>query len=129
MNTPEVTDLLWAQFVAQLGFGRLVFITREQFDRALDAWEIEPVEINGELAFATLTKGPEFHFASFETGRPISLAMIRERIEPLMERHGFVTTRTPKSEPRQHRFNRLFGFKATGEDEFFVHYRLERACP
>lgn len=118
----EVVDALWAQIEL------IVFITREQFTRALSEWEIEPVEIDGRLAFAAITKGPEFHFASFDTGASISLAMIRARIEPILDRHGFVTTRTPRSEARQHRFNKRFGFRITGADEFFTHFRMDRPC-
>ena len=119
----EVIDRLWGQIEP------IVYITRGQFERVLTDWEIEPVAVNGELAFAALVKGPEFHFASFDTGAPITRGMIRSRLEPIMKRHGFVATRTPKTgADRQHRFNRAFGFQVFGEDEFFTHYRLERAC-
>lgn len=121
MTDAAVIDALWAQIEP------IAFITRDQFARGLDAWEVEPVEVDGELAFAALTQGPEFHFTTFGTGHPISLAMIRARLDPILARHGFVTTRTPKDEPRQHRFNRLIGFKVSGEDEHFIHYRLEKS--
>lgn len=116
-------DALWAQIEPT------TFMTRGQFERGLDGWTIEAVEIDGELAFAALTHGPEFHFTSFGTGKPISMAMIRARLDPILARHGFVTTRTPKSERRQQRFNRLLGFKVTGSDEFFLHFRLDQKCP
>lgn len=121
MVEPAVIDALWAQIEPT------VFITREQYVGELDGWDIEAVHIAGRLAFAVLSRGPEFHFASFGTGAPISLRMIRERLGPLIERHGYVTTRTPKAgADRQHRFNRLLGFKAVGEDEFFTTYRKDR---
>lgn len=124
MNS-DVADALWTQIEPD------VYITRDQFMRGLAEWDVEPVEINGELAFAGLTKGPEFHFASFETGAPITLAMIRTRLGAIMDRHGYVTTRTPKEgADRQHRFNQAFGFQVAGEDEFFVHYRKDdKPCP
>lgn len=122
MTNAAVIDALWAQIEPT------AYITRDQFARGLDAWEVEPVEVDGELAFAALTQGAEFHFTTFGTGRPISLAMIRARLEPILARHGFVTTRTPKGESRQHRFNKLIGFKAVGESEFFVNYRLDPKC-
>ncbi len=118
----NVIDALWAQIEP------IAFITREQFVHGLKEWDIETVEIGGELAFAALTKGPEFHFASFDTGAPITLRMIKARIDPLLDRYGFVTTMTPKDDSRQHRFNRTFGFKKVGESEFFLHFRLERRC-
>jgi hypothetical protein len=120
----EVIDRLWEQVEPT------VYITREQWVSGLADWDIEAVRIDGTLAFAALTRGPEFHFASFDTGTPISMSMIRSRLAPIIERHGFVTTRTPKEgADRQHRFNRAFGFHTTGEDEFFVHYRLNNKCP
>ena len=115
-----VTDAIWAQIEPD------VYIARDQFERCLSEWEIEAVEIDGALAFAGLTRGPEFHFASFDTGAQITRDMIRSRLTPIMARHGFVTTRTPtEGMDRQHRFNRAFGFKVAGYDEFFTHYRLE----
>lgn len=114
-----VIDALWAQIEPT------VFIQREQFERELDGWEIEPVEIDGKLAIVALTKGPEFHFATFGTGAPVRLW---KWLNPIIDRHGFATTRTPKDAARQHRFNLKFGFTVTGEDEFFMYYRLERSC-
>ena len=120
----EVIDLLWAEIEP------IAFITREHFERGLAAWDIETVEDDaGRLAFAAMTQGPEFHFASFNTGKAISLAMIRERLAPIMDRFGYVTTRTPiEGANRQHRFNKILGFKEIGQDEFFVTYRMEAPC-
>lgn len=114
-----IIDLLWAQTE------RNVFITRAEFERRLEGWTIEPVEIDGEIAFATLTCGPEFHFASFGKKKPISLAMIWERLNPIIKRHGYVDVTTPKNDTRQQRFNRRLGFHEVGCDEFFIRYRLE----
>lgn len=120
----DVADQLWAQIESE------VYITREQFDRALAEWTIETAYHDGRLAFAALTRGPEFHLASFETGMRITPTMIRRHLDPILERHGCVTTRTPKEgADRMHRFNQAFGFQKTGESEFFVNYRLERKCP
>lgn len=123
MMDTEVVDALWAQTEP------VVFISREQWVRELADWDIEAVRIDGRLAFAALTRGPEFHFASFNTGAPITMGMIRSRLDPIIERHGFVTTRTPKDgADRQHRFNRAFGFLVSGESEFFIDYRLDKKC-
>lgn len=114
----DVLDRLWEQIEPT------VFVSKSEWLDGLIGWDIEAVEIDGALAFAALTKGHEFHFASFNTGARITLAMIRSRLDPIIERHGFVTTRTPKTGfDRQHRFNRAFGFHVIGEDEHFVEYR------
>ncbi len=122
MTSPALIDRLWAQIEP------IVFITRDQFVRGLEAWDVTPVEIDGELAFCTLVQGPEFHFTSFGTGHRIMRDMIRSHIEPIIAEHGFVTTRTPKDDNRQTVLNRRLGFKVTREDEFFVHARLDRPC-
>jgi hypothetical protein len=123
MMDAEVIDRLWDQMEPT------VYITRDQFVRGLADWDVEAVRVDGKLAFAALVKGPEFHFASFETGAPIRMAMIRSRLDPIIERHGYVTTRTPiAGADRQHRFNRAFGFEVFGQDEFFLHYKKDRSC-
>jgi hypothetical protein len=117
-----VIDAMWKQAEPQ------VFITREQFERDLEGWTIEPVERDGVLVGAFVTRGPELHFATFSVpgGKPVafSLRLIREHLEPLIEQYGFVRTRTPKDATRQHRFNERMGFVAEGESEFFIHYRM-----
>jgi hypothetical protein len=86
----DIIDALWAQIEP------VVYITREQFASGLEQWDVEPVLVTpegvlghvGELAFVALTKGPEFHFASFGTGAAISLRMIRARLAQIIERRG-----------------------------------------
>lgn len=123
MHDPEVIDALWAKIEP------IAFITRDQFARGLDDWDVEVVHAGDEIAWVVMTQGPEIHFETFNLGLPITKSMIMERLEPLMEKHGFVTTRTPKlGTNRQHRFNKAFGFKVVGDDEFFVHYRKDASC-
>lgn len=119
-----IIDKLWKQLEP------IVFITRGQFERGLEAWEIESVEIDGEPAFAVLRNGPEIHWAIFETGTPLTMAMMRDWINPTLDRYGFAVTRTSKEDLRQQRINRRMGCYATGEDEHFIHYRLDHdPCP
>lgn len=117
-----IVDKLWAQIEPA------VFITRGQFERELVAWEIEPVDIDGELAFAVLRNGPEIHWAIFGTGAQLTMVMMRDWINPTLARYGFAVTRTLKEDVRQQRINRRMGCHVTGESEYFIHYRLDR-CP
>jgi len=122
-DASDVIDRLWEQLEP------MVYITREQFCTGLAAWKMETVEVNGEAAFVTLTNGPEFHFTSLGTRAPATAGLIRRLFAPVLEQHGYVATRTPKDgADRQHRFNRLLGFRPVGDDEFFIHYRLEPTC-
>lgn len=124
MIDADVLEALWARIEP------IAFITRDQFARGLDEWDIETMRVDGRPALIALTQGSEFHLESFGAGIRITPSMIWARFGPILERHGCVTTRTPKEgAARQHRFNRAFGFRPTGEDEFFVHYRLDKSCP
>jgi hypothetical protein len=118
-----VIDKLWEKAEPTL------FISKEQFIASLDGWTIEGLEIDGELAFVGMQKGPEFHFQNFGAKHRITMKMAKAYLQPLITQYGYVMTRTPKDDARQHRFNRRFGFEITGEDEFDVHYRLERIRP
>lgn len=115
----DVIDALWAQIEPD------VYMTKGQFVRGLDDWEIKDYRIDGALAFVTLTQGPEIHYTTFGIGR-LSIAMIRGWVAPIIERYGYATTKTLKSEPRQHRLNIRIGATVCGEDEFFTHYRLDK---
>ena len=123
MLDDEIIDALWKPIEPT------VYITRDQFMRGLAEWDIHMVTINDHPSFITMTRGTEFHFTSLGTGAPITLAMIRGVLEPIIAAHGCVTTRTPKEgADRQHRFNRILGFRVVGEDEFHTHYRLDAPC-
>jgi hypothetical protein len=117
----DMIGLMWEQ--AQ----KTLYIDREAFIRSLDGWALDP-QYNeaGELVCVWLTKGPQLHFATF--GKPWNLTRddIRKRLCPLIERYGHAETFTPKEDARQHRFNKLIGFVAKYEDQFYIHYKIER---
>lgn len=120
-----LVDLLWNDLRGDL------YITKDQFVQSLDGWTIDPVSVDGKVAFLTLRKGPRFHFQSLGTRHRITRKMIREFLAPIIAEHGYALTNTPKDDERQRRFNELFGFKAVGEDEFDIYYRLDamRSAP
>ena len=115
----DTVDLLWRSI------SKTLFISREQFVESLAGWEMETVTLDNCPAWVVLTKGPEFHFQSFTSQYPITMKMIRERLQKIIDEHGYALTRTPKSDERQHRFNLAFGFTVAGEDEYDRHYRIE----
>lgn len=118
MMGSAVRDLLWAKARGNL------FVTKEAFLASLDGWQIETWDEGGQMALVTLKKGPEFHFIS--TGVvAIPRRLVRQVLQSQFDQHGYVITRTPKHEARQHRFNRIIGFVKTGEDEFDIHYRMD----
>ena len=116
----DLIDRLWEKA------STVLFVTKEQFVASLDGWEIEPIEIDGVVAFAILTKGPELHYDSFGTGHPIPLKLFAKRIWGVVDKYGYLITRTPKEDIRQQKINLRFGCVVTGEDEYDIHFRLER---
>ena len=121
MNTrAEIIDLLWG--VDE----KVLYLSKTQYVDSLNGWLIEPHYEGNIMVGATLTNGPEFHFATFGDQWKMTRADIRRYLCPLIEQHGYVATKTPKEDTRQSRFNKTLGFFVTGEDEFFTHYKLER---
>lgn len=104
----------------------MMFITKEEFVASLGGWAIEGFEKDGRLNLITLTKGPEFHFFTLGDGNRFSMKEVRGFLQPIIDRHGFVRTKTQKDDLRQQRFNRLIGFEAEGESEFSIHYKMEK---
>ena len=117
----ELIDLLWECREP------LVFVTKEQFVSNLEGWKIEPVIIVGEIAYITAIKGPSFHFQNVGKRHRITLRMIKDFLKPIIDEHGYAETHTPKYDGRQRRFNERFGFRNVGEDEYDIHYRIDRA--
>jgi hypothetical protein len=107
--------------------GPTIYLTREHYERCWRGWTIEGYERGGELVGATLVNGPEFHFVLFNPDKPITLTDVRHCLAPVLAAHGHVITRTPHHDTRQHRFNRVAGFRQIGGDEFNVIYRMEAA--
>ena len=89
MTKEEAIETLWLEMEPD------VYITRRQFMAGLEDWETRLVEIKGVPAMVTFIKGPEFHFASLNTGAPVTLGMMRSEIAYVIRKHGVLTTKTP----------------------------------
>lgn len=117
MTRNDLIECLWQQSAPYL------FIKREEFFGHMDGWDMEPVAINGQLAFIVATKGAEFHFASLGTHR-LPLQLARQIVQRLVDVYGFAMTRAPKEDQRQHLFNLAFGFEMVHETEYDVVYQI-----
>lgn len=120
MREDHLNDLLWSQAENR------VYISKEQYLQSLDGWSRVEHEVSGEMVGVVLTRGPELHFVTFGKKWNLTRADIRNYLLPLLEKFGYVETKTPKDDVRQRRFNRIVGFEESGEDEFFVHYKMKR---
>lgn len=103
-----------------------LFLTREEFERALQDCSLEPVEHEGRIVGVFVVKGPEFHFAKWDPTYQAGRDILRKYPGEIIKRHGYALTRTPKQDTRMQRFNERLGFVRVGEDEWDVHYRIEQ---
>lgn len=104
---------------------RRVFLSKAQYLSALDGWDLEAHEVGGEVVGVAMSKGPEFHYATFGPKWHLNRADIRKYLSPILAQHGRVVTRAPRDDYRQQRFNRIIGFTDVGGDEFFIHMELK----
>lgn len=116
----ELTDLLWEK--AEL----VLFITKDEFLKTLAEWVIKPVHVDGELAWITVQKGPEFHFQNVGRTRAMPRRVIRDFLQGIIDQYGYALTKTPLEDVRQQRFNQLYGFYEIGRDAFDISYRIDR---
>lgn len=121
MTREDLIDRLWVKAEP------MFFATKDEFVRGLSDWDIYPVaDASGAVVVIVATNGPHMHFETTETGRPITRRIVHQVLDPLIEKFGYAVTKTPKTELRQRRFNELIGFVMVGEDEYDIHYRIER---
>ncbi len=116
MTREDMVSHLWSKVEEKL------YITKEQFVTTLENWNV--FEIGGGSHIG-MTKGPEFHIDGVIDSATLPLSEISKVLSDLVDRHGFASTRTPKEDLRQRRFNERFGAVATGEDEYDVHYQFK----
>ena len=116
----DLLDRIWARVEPT------VYITKAEYLAGLEGWTIIPHKVGSLVVGAVLTKGSELHFVTFGETWKLSRVNIRQYLAPVLAREGCVTTKTPKDDTRQQRFNRLIGFTDDGEDEFFLHMKLTK---
>lgn len=113
--TPAQFDVVWEHVKY------IVFCTADEFRKQLDGWEFEQ-----QTRLIRLNNGPEFHCIPLSDSRTYGREDVRACVQPLIDRYGYATTRTPKQYVRQHRFNKMIGFVPYREDDHDIYYRIER---
>lgn len=91
-------------------------------------WDIHPIEEDGALLAAVMRKGTEVHIAVApeHQRRKFTRARAQRFVAPLLEEHGFLTTRVVHGEPAKQLFVQRLGFKPTWTDHRFQYYLLGR---
>lgn len=118
MDRAALIDRLWEESP--------LFLSRAEFARTLQGWEVHAVDGPSGLGAIVITKGPEFHFQPCATDFQVTRDHLRRWPGELIARYGYALTRTPKDDARQCRFNARLGFKVVGEDGEFYEMRIER---
>lgn len=116
----DLKEELWRKAEPRL------FVTKEQYFQDLEGWQIEAIEYGGVIGAITITKGPEMHFVTLETGKPIPRRVVGAVLQKTIGKYGYSLTKTPKDDHRQHRFNKLIGYFRVGEDFYDILYRIEK---
>jgi hypothetical protein len=101
-------------------------IHREAFEKTLEGWDIEEVEGLNGIAGVFVVRGPEFHFQIFDSSFTATREHLRRYPGMLIDAYGYALTRTPKEDFRQRRFNERLGFFQVGEDDLYIHYKINQ---
>ncbi len=101
-------------------------VTASTAAEAFAGWEVVPRFEGAALAGAALLRGTEIHFivAPAWRKRLITRRSAREFLNPLLARHGMLTTRILHGSSGPDLFVRRLGFKRTWSDEMFNYYML-----
>lgn len=118
MSRTEIIDRLYED--------ELVLATRDEFEKAMDGWEIDQIYADGKLVGVVVHRGPEFHFAKWVKEYNVDRPMLRRYPGDIIAKHGYALTSTPKVDERQLRFNKRLGFYQVGEDDYMVHLRIDK---
>jgi hypothetical protein len=94
----------------------------------LNGWVFFDYVDNGTLLACGIRKGPEIHItvAPGRRGTAINRRTLRGFLGPLLEEHGYLTTRVARTRPEQRDFVVRLGFQKTWEDPMFHYYLLGR---
>ena len=92
-----------------------------------DDWTVSYIRRHGEIVGATLVKGSELHCHRIKaSGMWITRQDIERTIQPIIEKHGYCTTKVRQSNTIGHAFVRRLGFVVTHSDSDCIHYKCER---
>lgn len=101
-------------------------ISRYDTLQLLHECEAIPGYVDGQLVATLLRKGTEVHFAISKAyrGKTINRRRTREFLQPVLDEHGFLTTRLLHDRKGQQRFIERIGFKKTWSDARFNYFML-----
>lgn len=96
--------------------------------QVLAEWECVPIYFEGQLAGCGLLKGTELHFAA-QAGfgeKIFTRRIVRDFLEPLLARHGYLTTKMDLAEAKNWDFVHRLGFRPTWHDNEYRYFMLTK---
>jgi hypothetical protein len=88
----------------------------DEFSAALQDWEVIPVSQQGKMYGGVLVKGNEIHVGFAEKPTGSIRKNIKEVLNPLFEKHGFLVTSVQKDNINGLNFCKRLGFVESGRD-------------
>lgn len=90
---------------------------------ALDGWAVHTAQRAGVDVAFVITRGAEIHMLSLVGPRAMSRRNIQQFLGPILEEHGYATTRVPAGDT-DHRLRLALGFEQTWQDQDYTYWAL-----
>lgn len=90
---------------------------------ALEGWTISTAQRAGVDVAFVITRGPEIHMLSLVGPRAMTRRNIAEFLHPIVDEHGYATTRVPLADT-DHRLRLALGFTQTWADDSYTYWAL-----
>lgn len=118
----QAETVLYRSIAARLPQG----VSLDAFKQSLEAWQLVPLKIDGQLIGAAMLRGNEIH-VGFD-GTPIASIrrLIRETLGAIIGKHGSAITSVRCDHANGLRFCQRLGFEITGFHDGVYMMRCER---
>ena len=84
------------------------------FTHAVDEWDIEPFEHNGEIIGGVMARGNELHLGLAERPKGSIRSGLKRAMRARLEQYGTLTTQVMQDNERGLQFCKRLGFKEVG---------------
>lgn len=100
----------------------------DEFAAAMREWEVEPVEVGGQIVGAVLMRGPEIHCAVLPKAsrRWMRKGLVQRTLGRIVRRYGYAVTKVSAGHLPGLQFVRRLGFEETANDGPTTEFRYVR---
>jgi hypothetical protein len=101
-------------------------ISFEDFELLMQGWEVIPLEQNGELLGAVITKGPELHVGYGIKPQGSIMKHIKATLVKLIDKYGFAVTTVESEYAKGLRFCKRLGFVEIAEKNGKIYLKCNK---